>query len=169
MQVGSYYIPIEQIARGAAFVLMAVGLVVIPILPGLFIIWAAALGYGLASGFDLQGGILFGVISLLFLAGSVADNVLMGAKAHKEGAPWWVILLALLAAIIGSIAIPVPLVGGILSALTVLFLVEWLRLKDTGKALKSMQGMVVGWGWAMVFRVIIGMTMIGLWLIWAWI
>ena len=168
MHIGSYFIEIEQVARGIALVMMAVGLLVIPILPGLLIIWVAALGYGISAGFGTLGWILFALISVLMLGGSILDNLLMGAKAHKEGAPWWVVLIALASAIIGSIAIPIPIIGGILAALLVLFLLEWLRLKDARKALVSMRGMLVGCGWAVVFRVIIGLIMIGLWLIWAW-
>jgi hypothetical protein len=168
MQIGSYTLEIEQVARGIAIVMMAIGLLVIPILPGLVIIWVAALGYGIAAGFGALGWSMFGLITLLMVGGSVLDNVLMGARAHKEGAPWWVVLIALLAAILGNFVIPIPIVGGILAALIVLFLIEWLRLKDARKALTSMRGMLVGCGWAVVFRVIIGLVMIGLWLIWAW-
>ena len=168
MQIGPYFIEIEQVARGIALVMMAVGLLVIPILPGLVIIWVAALGYGISAGFGVLGWIMFGLITVLMVGGSIIDNLLMGAKAHKEGAPWWVVLIALASAIVGSIAIPIPIIGGILAALLVLFLLEWLRLKDARKALVSMRGMLVGCGWAVVFRVIIGLIMIGLWLIWAW-
>jgi len=168
MQIGPYFIEIEQVARGIALVMMAVGLLVIPILPGLVIIWVAALGYGISAGFGVLGWIMFGLITVLMVGGSILDNLLMGAKAHQEGAPWWVVLIALASAIVGSIAIPIPIIGGILAALLVLFLLEWLRLKDARKALVSMRGMLVGCGWAVVFRVIIGLVMIGLWLIWAW-
>jgi uncharacterized protein YqgC (DUF456 family) len=168
MQIGPYFIEIEQVARGIAIVMMAVGLLVIPILPGLVIIWAGALGYGITAGFGVLGWVMFGFITALMLAGSILDNVLMGARAHKEGAPWWVVMIASVSAIIGSFVIPIPIVGGILAALLVLFVIEWLRLKDPRKALASMRGMLVGCGWAVVFRVIIGLVMIGLWLIWAW-
>jgi len=168
MQIGPYTIEIEQVARGIAIVMMAVGLLVTPILPGLVIIWVTALIYGIAAGFGVLGWVMFALITVLMLAGSIMDNVLMGAQAHKEGAPWWVVLIALASAIIGSFVIPIPIIGGILAALLVLFLIEWIRLKDTRKVLASMKGMLVGWGWAAVFRVIIGMVMIGLWLIWAW-
>jgi uncharacterized protein len=168
VQIGPYTIDIEQLARGITIVMMAVGLLVIPILPGLVIIWVSALGYGIAAGFGALGWIMFALITVLMLAGSILDNVLMGAQAHKEGAPWWVVLIAMASAIIGSILIPIPIIGGILATLLVLFLIEWLRLKDARKALASMRGMLIGWGWAVVFRVIIGLIMIGLWLIWAW-
>jgi uncharacterized protein YqgC (DUF456 family) len=166
LYIGSYYINLELIIRGLALTAMLVGLVVIPFLPGLVIIWVAALGYGMASGFGVLGWVMFVIITLLMLAGSILDNVLMGTSAHKEGAPWWVILLAMIAAIAGNFALPV--IGGILAALLVLFLIEWLRLNDWRKALSSMRGMLIGCGWAFVFRFIIGLIMIGLWLIWAW-
>ena len=168
MQIGPYFIEIEPAARVIAIVMMVVGLLVIPILPGLVIIWVAALGYGVAAGFGLLGWIMFALITVLMLAGSILDNVLMGVRTHKEGAPWWVVIIAMVSAIIGSFIIPIPIIGGILAALLVLFLIEWIRLKDARKALASMRGMLVGCGWAAVFRVIIGLVMIGLWLIWAW-
>jgi hypothetical protein len=169
MQIGPYFINVDVIIKGITLTGMLVGLLVIPILPGLVIIWLAALGYGLAAGFGVLGWVMFALLTLLMLVGSVVDNILMGTSAHKEGAPWWVILLAMLAAILGSILIPVPILGGILAALLTLFGIEWLRRKDWRKALASIKGMMIGWGWAFVIRFIIGMVMIGLWLIWAWV
>ena len=169
MQIGPYFINVDVIIKGITLTGMLVGLLVVPILPGLVIIWVAALGYGLAAGFGVLGWVMFALITLLMLVGSVVDNILMGTSAHKEGAPWWVILLAMLAAILGSILIPVPILGGILAALLTLFGIEWLRRKDWRKALASIKGMMIGWGWAFVIRFIIGMVMIGLWLIWAWV
>jgi uncharacterized protein YqgC (DUF456 family) len=168
IQVGPYSFEIEQVARGITIVMMVVGLLVIPILPGLVIIWVSAMGYGIAAGFGVLGWVMFALITVLMLAGSILDNVLMGAQAHKEGAPWWVVLIAMAAAIIGSFVIPIPIIGGILASLLVLYLVEWLRLKDPKRAVASMKGMLIGCGWAFVFRFIIGLVMIGLWLIWAW-
>ncbi len=145
---------------------MIVGMITLPILPGLVIIWVASLGYGLVAHFGTLGWIMFAIITVLMLVGSILDNVLMGTSAHKEGAPWWSIVVAMLAAIAGNYALPI--IGGILAALLTLFLIEWIRLKDWRRALSSMRGMLVGCGWAFVFRFIIGMVMIGLWLIWAW-
>ncbi len=169
MTIGPYVINIDLIIKIFVLTAMLVGLLVLPLLPGLVIIWLAALGYGLATGFGTLGWIMFALITVLMLGGSVIDNILMGTSAHKEGAPWWVILLAMVAAILGSILIPLPIIGGILAALVTLFGIEWLRRKDWRKALSSIKGMMVGWGWAFVIRFITGLVMIGLWLIWAWV
>jgi uncharacterized protein YqgC (DUF456 family) len=167
MTIGSYFINVDLIIKGITLTAMLMGLLVIPFLPGLVIIWVAGLGYGMIAGFGILGWVMFAIMTVLMLAGSILDNLLMGTSAHKEGAPWWVILIALVAAIAGNFALPI--IGGILAALLVLFLIEWLRRKDWRKALTSMKGMLVGCGWAFVFRFIIGMIMIGLWLIWAWV
>jgi hypothetical protein len=167
MAIGPHFINIMLIVKGITLAVMLVGLLVLPLLPGLVVIWAAALGYGLAAGFGTLGWIVFAILTVLMLAGTVIDNVLMSTSAHKEGAPWWVILIATVAAIVGTFVIPIPIIGGILAALVTLFMIEWIRRKDGRKALLSMKGMLVGWGWAFVVRFIIGMVMIGLWLIWA--
>jgi uncharacterized protein YqgC (DUF456 family) len=166
LYIGSYYIDLEVVLRVLVLAIMAVGMLVTPILPGLVIIWVASLGYGIAAGFGVLGWIMFAIISVLMVVGSTMDNVLMGTSAHKKGAPWWVIIIAMVAAIAGNFLLPI--LGGILAGLLALFLIEWLRLSNWKQALDSMKGMLIGWGWAFVFRFIIGMIMIGLWLIWAW-
>ncbi len=159
---------LDLLIKSVALTAMLVGLLILPILPGLVLIWAAALGYGLASGFGTLGWVMFGIITLLMLGGNLIDNLLMGMQAHKGGAPWWSVLLALLAAIIGSFLIPIPILGGILAALLTLFAIEWIRRKDWRMALSAIKGMLIGWGWALLIRFIIGLIMIGLWLVWAW-
>ncbi len=166
MTIGNYYINLDLILRAVILTFMIVGLIVVPILPGLVIIWVAALGYGLIHGFGVLGWVMTGLITVLMLAGSILDNVLMGTAAHQKGAPWWAIILAMIGAIGGNFLLPI--IGGILGGLLILFAIEWLRLRDGRQALTSMKGMLIGWGWAFVFRFIIGMIMIGLWLIWAW-
>jgi uncharacterized protein YqgC (DUF456 family) len=168
MTIGPFTFTLDVIIKSATIVFMGIGLLVIPILPGLVIIWAAALGYGIAAGFGILGWIMFAIITVLMLAGSILDNVLMSTQAHKEGAPWWVVMIAMVSAIVGSFIIPIPIIGGILTSLAVLFGIQWLRLKNAKMALTSMKGMLIGCGWALVFRIIIGLIMIGLWLIWAW-
>ncbi len=168
MTIGNFTIDLELVYRISALTVMLVGLLVIPFLPGLMIIWAAALGYGIAAGFGTLGWVMFGIMTVLMILGSTLDNVLMGVKTHHEGASWWVVLVALVAAVVGSFIIPIPIIGGILFALLVLFLLEWLRRKDWRKALTAMKGMLLGCGWAFVFRFIMGLIMVGLWLVWAW-
>jgi uncharacterized protein len=138
---------------------------VIPVLPGLVIIWVAALVYGLVDGFTWQTGILFAVMTVIMLVGNVIDNFIMGASARKQGASWVAIAIAMVLGILGSILLP-PF-GGLAAALLGLFGYEFFRLKDWRKALESTKSMAIGCGWSAVVRAGMGILMIGLWVIWA--
>jgi uncharacterized protein YqgC (DUF456 family) len=146
---------------------MLVGLfgLVIPIFPGNVVMWVAALIYGLVFGFGTKGVIIFILLTILMVIAALADNVLMGAKARDKGASWLSIILALGAGVLFTLIFP-PL-GGIIAAPLVLFVSEYLRLKDHGKALEVMRALLAGWGWSFVVRFGIGIIMMILWLIWA--
>ena len=147
-------------------VIMVVGLfgLMVPIFPGITVIWLAALGYGVVTHFNTLGWVLFGVITVLFLIGVTIDNVLMNARAHKDGAAWTSLGLGMLAGVIGTIVLP-P-VGGIVAAPLVVLLVEYLRLHDFKQALTALRGMAIGWGMSFVVRFFIGLIMIATWLVW---
>jgi len=148
---------------------MLIGLVglIIPIFPGLMVIWAAALIYGIAAhAFGPKGWILFILITILMLIGGVIDNILMGAKARESGAAWVSIWVSYAAGLIGSIFFT-PLIG-LVSAPAGLFASEFIHRKDWRAALKTVGAMLIGWGWSFGVRLIIGIAMTGLWMIWAW-
>ena len=134
------------------------------IIPGLVIIWGGALVYWLVTGFTLGRGIVFGVLTVLMLVGSIVDNVIIGASARKTGASWLAIAVALVAGVAGSFAFP-PF-GGLLAALVGLFLVEFIRLRDWRHALVSTRGMAAGCGWSVLLRFGIGSIMILMWGLW---
>ena len=160
---------IEQIAL--PLVLLAVmlfglaSLVILPILPGLVIIWAAALGYGMLGHFTSPAAIvLMVIITILMVAGSLIDNILMTTSARKTGASWVSVTASLLAGVAGSFIWP-PL-GGVLFSLVALFGAEFLRLRNWRKALVSTRSMAIGCGWAVAARFVGGLVMIGLFVIW---
>lgn len=141
---------------------------IIPILPGLVIIWVAALVYGIVTGFTWTSGIILAVMTALMAVGSVIDNVIMGAKARQTGASWLAIGAALGAGILGSLIFP-PF-GGFIAALLALFAVEYYRLQDVQKAVDSTRSMAIGCGWAAIIRFGMGIVMIllwGAWVLWA--
>ena len=148
-------------------IIMGVGLfgLAVPIFPGIAVIWLAALGYGVVMGFTPLGWALLVVLTVLMITGATIDNVLMGAKAHKEGAAWSSLVFGMAAGILGTIFFP-PF-GGLIAAPLMVLLLEYLRLHDIKKALASLRGLAIGWGAAFVVRFLIGMAMIGIWLVWA--
>ncbi len=148
------------------FLIMAVGLVgmIIPIYPGVVIIWAAALIHGAITGFATQEIWVLALITALMIVGTLVDNVLMGGKARQAGASWTSIAGALLAGLVGTFAFP-PL-GGIVAAPTLLFLLEYARLRDSQKAWGVTKGLLTGWGLSFVARFLIGLGMIAVFVIW---
>jgi uncharacterized protein YqgC (DUF456 family) len=154
------------------FVLL-VGLfgLIVPVFPGLTIMWLAAVVYaliqnarGLMNGWDW---FLLVLMTLLMVAGNIIDNVIIAAKMRDKYIPWSSILLAFLASIIASIFLT-PVIG-LLAAPAALLAVEYLRLKDRRKALDSTKAYVIGAGWAFLARFTIGLMMVGLWMVWAWL
>jgi uncharacterized protein YqgC (DUF456 family) len=148
------------------YLIMGVGLfgMIIPIYPGVVIIWAAVLLHGFATGFAVLEIWVLIIITLLMIAGTLVDNLLMGGKARQAGASWLSIAGALVGGLIGTFAFP-PL-GGIIAAPTLLFLLEYARLRESQKAWDITRGLLTGWGLSFVARFLIGLAMIIIWIIW---
>ena len=147
--------------------LMLAGLLMLmlPILPGLWVMWIAASVYGLVTGFDTAGIVIMVIITVLTVVGGLMDNIMMGANARVSGASWLSIGVALLGAVLGSILLP-PL-GGLIFAVVGIFLVEYFRIKDWRAALQSTKGLALGCGWGVVARFGFGVLVGIAWLVWA--
>jgi uncharacterized protein YqgC (DUF456 family) len=139
---------------------------IVPIFPGMVIIWLAALGYGVFNGFTNLGWVMFAGISVLALIGMTVDNVLMGAGARQGGASWKSLGLAVLAGFLGTLLLP-PF-GGLVAAPLVILLYEYRRQGNWEKALIALRGLATGWGLAFIIRFGLGILMIILWVIWDW-
>jgi uncharacterized protein YqgC (DUF456 family) len=154
------------------FVLL-VGLfgLIVPVFPGLTIMWLATLVYALIqNAADKMTGwdwVAFGLITLLMIGGNIVDNIIIAKKMRDQYIPWSSILIAFAAGIVVSIFFT-PLVGLVAAPLG-LFLAELRRLKNRDEAIKSTKAYMVGWGWAFGARFIIGLAITGLWMLWAWI
>lgn len=159
---------LEWTTFGLVQLFMLVGLfgLLVPIFPGLVVMWLAALGYGIAVGFSTLGIVLFVLITLLMLFGSIVDNLMMGVGARQSGAAWLTIFVALAAGIIGTILLP-P-IGGIIAAPLAILLLEYARLRDWKQAWRAFTGLTVGWGLSVVVRFAIGALIMLLWWLWVW-
>lgn len=144
---------------------------IVPIFPGLTIMWLGTLLYALIqnSAGNMTGWdwFLFGLITLLMIIGNVADNLIIARKMRDKYIPWSSILFAFAASIIASIFFT-PLIG-LVAAPVGLFLAESRRLKNRDAAIDSTKAYMIGWGWAFGVRFLIGILMIGFWMLWAWV
>ena len=153
-----------------ALIVGLLGLIV-PVFPGLVIMWLGTLVYAIiqsAAG-NMTGWkwFLFGVITLLMITGSIVDNIIIARKMRDKYIPWSSILWAFAAGIVASLFFT-PLIG-LVAAPAGLFLAESSRLKNRDAAIDSTKAYMIGWGWAFGARFLIGLVMIGFWMIWAWV
>lgn len=141
----------------------------IPVFPGLLVMWLATLAYALVE--NSTGRMasidwaLFGLITVLMVFGNIIDNIIIARKMRGRSIPWSSILLAFLAGIIASVFLT-PVIGIIASPLT-LFAVESIRLHSRRKGFSSAGAYMIGWGWSFAAVLAVGAVMIILWLLWA--
>ncbi|MGH2751101.1 MAG: DUF456 family protein [Actinomycetota bacterium] len=145
---------------------MAVGLVgtLLPLLPGLPIIWAAALAYGLIEGFERVGAVAFAAITVLSVAGMVAGFVLPHRRVAAKGAPASTVAAGVMLGIIGFFVIPV--IGLPLGAVAGVVLAERARTADWATAWSTTKDLLVGFGIGVLVEFTAGVVMVGCWLAW---
>lgn len=143
----------------------------VPIFPGLTIMWLATLVYALlqssAGRMTFWDWVLFALITLLMIGGNIIDNIIIARKMRDKFIPWSSILLAFAASIVASIFFT-PLIGIVVAPLS-LFGIEYRRLRDRTAAIESTKAYMVGWGWSFAARFAVGVVMLGSWMLWAWV
>jgi uncharacterized protein YqgC (DUF456 family) len=155
------------------FIVLAMGLLglVIPVFPGLTVMWLGTLVYALvratSNNMTGAGWLIFSIITLLMIGGNVIDNIIIAKHVREKQVPWSSILFAFAAGLITSIFFT-PLVGIIASPVG-LYLAELRRVRDRDVALANTKAWMTGWGWSFAARFGIGILMIMLWLVWAWL
>ncbi len=143
-----------------ALVVMFIGLlgVLLPLIPGVALIWATALVYAIAEGFDKVDPITMVVLSLIALPGITADIWVSNLGAKMGGASLWGILASLVGGVVGFIAFSVP--GALIGSLVGLLGVELLRAGDWRQALKASGGLIVGWLLSTLLQLGVGAVLI---------
>jgi uncharacterized protein YqgC (DUF456 family) len=163
----------EVILQTLTLSVLIVGLLglLIPVFPALVVMWLATLIYALienaAGRMTWIDWVLFALITLLMLFGSVIDNIIIAQKMRGQSIPWGSIAVAFLAGIIASLFLT-PLIGMAASPLG-LFGAEYLRLHDRKLAFTSAKTYMIAWGWSFAAVFGVGVLMILLWLLWAWL
>ncbi len=137
---------------------------VLPFIPGLPIVWAAALVYGIVEGFGAVGWVAFGAITVLAIVGMVLGFTLPHQRLSASGAPRSTVLIGLIAGIIGFFVIPV--VGLPIGAIVGVYAAERLRTGNGRTAWASTKNLIVGFGMGAAVQVGAGLAMISCWVAW---
>ena len=163
----------EFLLQWITLTFMLVGLfgMIIPIFPGIMVIWLSALFYAvveaLAGKMDVWGWLLFALITVLMVIGSLVDNVIMARKLRETGTPWSSITIGFVAGLVSSLFLT-PF-AALLATPLALYLAEYYRLRNGRAAFASAKGWLIGFSWSLAALFAIGAVMIGLWLLWAWV
>jgi uncharacterized protein YqgC (DUF456 family) len=146
--------------------LMAAGLIgtIIPLIPGLPIVWGAALLYGLSAGFDGPGWPAIVLITLLAVGGMIAGFVLPHRQLAAGGAPRATVVAAVVGGVAGFFLIPV--VGLPIGAVAAAYLAERARTGNGRAAWTSTKNLIKGFGLGILVELAAGMAMVAVWIAW---
>ena len=142
----------------AGLALVALGL------PGLWLICAVVLGFGLLTGFHSIGFVTIGVMVALALLGELLELWLGFGLARRYGgsprAGWGALLGGLVGAVVG---VPVPVVGSVIGAILGCFagamLFEYATTRTAGTAVRAGWGALLGRVAASAVKVALGIVM----------
>lgn len=150
-------------ATVAAGLLMLVGLVgiVIPVLPGLFLIWGGVLVWAL----ETQGGAwwTFGIATALLAAGLLLEYALPGRRMRRAGVRTSTLVVGVLVAIVAAFLIPV--VGFLLGFPVGIYLVERSRKGTHEQAWAATKHALRAVGLNLLIELVTGLLIIATWLV----
>jgi uncharacterized protein len=137
--------------------------VVVPVLPGLLLVWLGTAGTLLLHRADTTAWIVAGVLTVLFLIGTAATIVLPARTGRQGGASRRSFLLAAVGGVVGFFVLPV--LGFLVGALAGLLLGEQQRLGDWGAARSSAWGVLRAYGIGVAIELVLGLTMAAIWVV----
>jgi uncharacterized protein YqgC (DUF456 family) len=145
---------------------MGIGLLgtLLPVLPGVPLIWAAALGFGIAEGFGTLGIAAMVAISVVGVFGIAASVMLPARRAATAGAPRSTLAAGATGGLVGFFVIPV--IGLVLGAVAGVLVAEYNRTHRWDVAWTSTKGVVIGFGIGVLAELAAGLVMIVAWVAW---
>ena len=105
--------------------------IVIPVLPGLLLVWGGALIWAIEQQ-SQTGWIVLGVATVAYAAGLAAQYLVPGRRLRAAGIGSWTILIALGVGVVGFFVIPV--VGAPIGFVAAVYGIERLRIRESGRA-----------------------------------
>lgn len=150
-----------EIAVGLVMLVGIAG-VVVPVLPGLLLIWGATVGWALAEG-TTTGWVVAAIVTVVSLSGTAAKYVLPGRTLRDAGAPRSTILAGAGGAIVGFFVLPV--IGALVGVVAGVLLAELARLHDRTAAWRSTSATLRAVGLGIVLELVAAVLAVAVWLI----
>ena len=137
-----------------AFILVGIVGIVVPILPGMLLVWFTILVYAWRTGFEAVGWPSFIFITIIALVTGLSNIWLPLLGAQKTGAAKRALFLGVIGAIAGTFIIPLPILGTVIGYAIGVFLGEFMKVRDWRLALKASVGGVAGWGVSTIVEIV---------------
>jgi uncharacterized protein len=148
----------QSLLFGLAVGFIVLGLigVVVPILPGILLIWLTILVYAFLTGFQAITPFSFFILSLIALVTGTADIWMSLLGAKTGGASRRSVLYGILGSLVGFVAGSIFIIGGLVGAVAGyalgILLGEYQKRRDWNLALKASLGGLAGWGLATMLQ-----------------
>lgn len=145
-------------------VLIAVGLVgvLVPVLPGLVLVWGAVAVWAFEVG-STRAWVVLGLATALLVVGSVVKYVVPGRRLRRAGVPWPSTALGGVLGLVGFFVIPV--VGLVVGFVLGVYVAERLRLRSHQAAWRSTRHALAAAGWSLVIELAAGVAIALSWLV----
>lgn len=144
------------LAMGLSLILM----IVIPVLPGQFFIWLAALVFGWLTEWEFLNVRMFILLTLLMLLAAGIDLVAGWLGARKGGASWPAIAVGFVLGLIGLIIFNA--IGAIIGIVAGIVGYEYSQYQDWPRAWKAGGGYLGGMLISLITRFVISLAMVAL-------
>jgi len=152
----------ELVLLGLVMVLGFVGIVV-PVVPGLLLMVAAALWWAIADGGGLSHWFVFGLIVVL-AAGGTALKYLVPAKTTAEAGTTTPTLILAFGLAIGLFFV-IPVIGAPIGFVLGVYLGEWWRLRDTKVAWTATKAALKGVALGALIEGAAAVLILGTWVV----
>lgn len=108
--------------------------IVVPVLPGLVVVWGATLVWAFERR-DGPGWLVLGLATVLYAGGLVAQYLYPGRRMRSAGVDGIVVAVALAVAVVGFFVVPV--VGGPLGFVLAIYVLEGVKHREHAAAWRA--------------------------------
>jgi uncharacterized protein YqgC (DUF456 family) len=150
---------------GLTLLVMVIGLIgeIVPVIPGMVLIWIAALVYAIIDRFQHLSPWTILILILIWLLATGIDWVVTWLTAKHVGVSWWGLGFSILGTIIGTIffnfwGMMIGMVAGAIVG-------EYIYNREVWKSMQAGGAMVAGWILGSVLKLMMAISMILIFLV----
>ena len=138
--------------------LLALPASLLPAVPGPALVWAIGVIFAVLTGFARVGWPSVAVMTVLMVLGSASGWWMQALGMRSQGSSCLAILGALLGGLVGTFAIPIPILGTLLGLVMGAILFEFLRAGELNLAIRT--GGAAAAGYALSTIVEVGISLL---------